>query len=214
MRCLSREHNARRFKLIDANLPGSRSTGRYFKNCLNRSIVSIEESGKVFFATSHFASSPDEEVRRRVWKDYRSHRSKNGAWILPQLVAEGARDLGSLRLVVDPSSEHTALLNQIKQIGFYTDCLGDAHWSEPEKVIDESLARSLVRIADLLAKGEIVTVKEMELWVEHIRPVYWEPIEEQKTALLNWYAAMRENGLWEDDGVIPVETFVRGEQES
>jgi hypothetical protein len=119
--------------------------------------------------------------------------------------------LESLRLAADPSAEHAAILDQVKQIGFYTDCMGDAHWSEPDKVVDEGLARTLVDIADLFAKNKTITVKEVELWVEHMRPSYGASLECMKAALLNWYAAMREHGLWEE-GDIKVETFVLGEQ--
>ena len=202
------QRNARRLAddaklLLDA--------GRY-PTATSIAALSIEESGKTSVLRA-LARSPSEEVRHREWKAYRSHRSKNRQWIVPNLAAKGARDLDSLRLVYDPSSEHPALLDQVKQSGLYTDYLGDSHWSEPEKAVDENLASSLVGTADLLAKSKIVTVKEIELWVEHMRPVYGEPLEGQKTALLNWFAAMRENGLWED-GAIPVETFVLGEQES
>ena len=183
--------------------------GRY-PTAASIAALSIEESGKMSVLRL-LAFVPNEEVRRRAWKDYRSHRSKNSTWILPELVAKGARDLDSLRLATDSSAEHTALLDQDKQIGLYTDCLGDAHWSEPEKVIDENTSRSLVGIADLLAKGGVVTVKEIELWVEHMRPAYGAPLE-MKTALLDWFAAMRENKLLEDSD-IPVEAFVRGDKE-
>ncbi len=170
--------------------------------------LSVEESGKSSVLRG-LALSPNVDVRRNAWKDYRSHRSKNAAWILPELVAKGARDLDSLRLAADSSAEHTAILDQLKQIGFYTDCLGDAHWSEPAKVIDENLARSLVGIANLLAREGTVTEREMELWVEHMRPVYGAPPILMNTALLNWFAAMRQNGLWED-GDIGVDAFVWG----
>ena len=173
--------------------------------------LSIEESGKMSVLRG-LASASNEEVRRLAWKDYRSHRSKNTAWILPELVLKGARDLDSLRLATDSSAEHTVLLNRIKQIGLYTDCWGDAHWSEPEQVIDEKTSKSLVAIADLLAKSRAVTVKEVELWIEYMRPVEGSSLEQMKTALLDWYAAMHKNGLWED-GDIPVEAFVRGDQE-
>ena len=136
--------------------------GRY-PTAASIAALSIEESGKKGVLRG-LAFAPNEEVRRRAWKDYRSHRSKNAAWILPELVAKGARDLDSLRLATDSSAEHTALLDQVKQIGLYTDCLGDAHWSEPEKVIDENTSRSLVGTADLLATSGVVTVKEIELW--------------------------------------------------
>ena len=48
--------------------------------------------------------------------------------------------------------------------------------------------------------------------MEHMRPAYGAPLNWMKTALLNWYAAMHEHGLWKD-GDIPVEAFVRGEKE-
>ena len=182
--------------------------GRY-PTAASIAALSIEESGKVS-VLRRLAFAPNEEVRRRAWKDYRTHRSKNTAWILPNLVAKGARDLDSLRLATDSSSEHTVVLDQVKQIGFYTDCLGTAHWSDPEKAVEDNTARSLVGIADLLAKSRVITIKEVELWIKHMRPVYAAPLEEMKTALRNWYSEMRENNLWED-GDIPVEVFVRGQ---
>ena len=171
--------------------------------------LSVEESGKSSVLRG-LASAPTAAARRRTWKEYQSHRSKNAAWILPDLVARGARDLDSLRLATDSSADHTALLDQIKQLGLYTDCLGDARWSEPANVIDESLASSLVSIAELLANAEIVAEREMELWVEHMRPVSGAPLDQMNAALLNWFAAMRHEGLWEE-GDIGVEAFLLGE---
>ena len=117
----------------------------------------------------------------------------------------------SLRLATDPSSRHTALLDKVKQLGFYTDCLGNVNWSEPDKVIEEKLANKLVSIADLFAKSNAVTIKEIELWQEFMKPVYGAPLEQMKAALLQWYAAMEENGLWENDG-ISVNAFVNGKK--
>ena len=111
-------------------------------------VLSIEESGKVSILR-HFAIARDLPTCRRIWRDYRNHRSKNVAWILPDLIAAGARDLDSLQLAMQPDAEHTAILNNVKQIGLYSDCLGSVHWSEPEKVINKQLAQMLVRIAVL-----------------------------------------------------------------
>ena len=183
--------NARRLA-DDAKLP---LDAERYPTATAIAILSIEESGKTSILR-HLAFAPDKDVRRSIWKDYRSHQNKNVGWILPSLVADGARDLNSLRLAADPSAEHTALLDQVKQISFYSDCLGDCHWSEPEKVIDDKLAESLVKIADLFAQKSPVTVKEVELWEEHMRPVYGAPLDLMKTALINWFAAMRENGLY------------------
>ena len=67
-------------------------------------VLSIEESGKV--SIQHFAMARDLPSCRRIWRDYRNHRSKNVAWILPDLVAAGARDLESLRLGLNGPSVH------------------------------------------------------------------------------------------------------------
>ena len=171
-------------------------------------VLSIEETGKIGILR-HLAFLPEMVDRRKIWKDYRSHRSKNVAWIRPSLFANGARDLDSFRLATDSSAKHTALLDQYKQLSLYTDCLGSGNWSEPEEVVDVQVASSLVGIADLQAQGSTITVKEIELWKEHLIPVYGASLEVMKTALLNWFAAMIENGLLEGD-YDSLEAFVRG----
>ncbi|MCY4131122.1 MAG: AbiV family abortive infection protein [Nitrospira sp.] len=99
-------------------------------------ILSIEENGKGG-VLRNVAMAPNEEIRRKMWNSYTNHQRKNVAWILPDAIAEGARDLDSLRPIVDPTATHPALLDQYKQVALYTDCIGNAHWSEPEKIIEE-----------------------------------------------------------------------------
>ena len=171
-------------------------------------ILSIEESGKVRILRG-LALERNVERQHQLWKEFRSHRSKNSAWILPELYMNGARTLESLRLAADPSAEHTALLDKVKQIALYADCLGTAHWSEPLNVIDEDLTYSLVSTADLLAESRTITKREIQLWIEHMGPTYGESLERQKISLSNWYAAMRENGLSQQDS-ISVERFLWG----
>ena len=125
------------------------------------------------------------------------------------MVAGGARDLESLRLATQSDAEHTALLNNVKQIGLYSDCLGNVHWSEPDKVIDRGLAQMLVNIADLFARKEAITPEEIELWIAHLGPAYGAPLETMKEALLNWCRAMNEAGLLKEDET-DVKEFVMG----
>ena len=172
-------------------------------------ILSIEESGKVAILRQ-ISGSPNDNVLRDAWKNYRSHRHKNAMWILPDLIQQGARHLISLQPAADPSAEHTAILDQVKQFSLYTDCLGNAHWSEPEDVIDENLAGTLVRIAASFAQHRTATAREVELWIEHMRPVYGASLEDMQRALLAWYSALKENGLWEE-GKISVQEFIFGD---
>ena len=161
-------------------------------------ILSIEESGKVTILR-RLATVPTPELRRQLWKEFRSHRNKNVAWIIPDLYRNGARTLESLRLAADPSAAHTTLLDQLKQISLYVDCLGTANWSDPEGAVDEPLSRALVNTADLLAKGRTTTELEIRLWIEHMSPTYGQSLERQKISLQSWYAAMKQKGLWDED---------------
>ena len=129
-------------------------------------------------------------------RQYRDHRSKNGAWILPDLVNAGARTLQDLEAVVDRNAEHTALLNSLKQIGFYSDCYGDAHWSEPANIFEgkeTKLAEYLVKVAELLAIKKEITVREIELWIEHMKPAWRTP--EMPNALLRFCSGLASRGL-------------------
>src|SRR5207302_7669507 len=82
-----------------------------------------------------------------------------------------------------------------KQIALYSDCLGDAHWSEPAEVIEETLASGMVMTAQILAVGKEVTPLEIELWVKHVGPHLYGPRKDAERALEAWYAEMQRQGL-------------------
>jgi AbiV family abortive infection protein len=173
-----------------------------FASALALAILSIEESGKVSILRG-LAIAPTQEIAWQSWRDYRSHRRKNTQWILPELVKRGARTLEALRLATEPAV-HTELLDSVKQIAFYTDCLGNKNWSEPSFVIDGGLAREIVALASTLVKGSDVSETEIRLWIEHLKPAYGQPLPIMKAALKAWRVAMVEHGLAQPD-----ETFVR-----
>lgn len=66
----------------------------------------------------------------------------------------------------------------------------------------------LVKVADVLAKDKDVSGKEIELWIEHLGPVWKKDHVWMKTALANWYAAMQAAGLV-PDGENTMEQFIR-----
>jgi AbiV family abortive infection protein len=196
--------NARRL-LDDAKL--LLENGR-FPSAASLAALSIEESGKESTLRGLALARSEKEIAER-WRDYRSHIKKNVAWILPDLVVRGARHLDDFRTLFDENSDHPYVLDQVKQMGFYTDCLGKAHWSEPDNVVDETLARLLVRVAEVLASKREVSVEEIELWIEHLGPVWGRSPAWTKKALVHWYRAAREKGLipGDDDAM---ERFVYG----
>lgn len=171
--------------------------------------LAIEESGKVTIIREIVLATSQDQLKA-AWKKYRDHRSKNGLWILPALAAQGARKLTDFAVTVDRDAEHTAYLNSLKQIGFYSDCYGkNGAWSEPDVVIDEDLAKKIVDIALIFAKSSEASVRELEPWKEHLGPVWGTP--EAPYALLRWSDAMHREGLSE---TTPAEyaRFVMGEE--
>ena len=169
-------------------------------------ILAIEELGKVSILRN-LSTASDEELGS-IWREYRTHTKKNAAWILPQLASQGAKTLGDFRPLFDPSAEHPIVIDQIKQLGFYTDCLANAHWSIPIEVIDAKLASTLVRTAEGLSLGRRVTEREIELWIEHLGPVWNQDMSWMKKAVRNWYEALSREGLLDDVSLAEVSAFL------
>lgn len=163
-------------------------------------ILSIEESGKVSVLRL-MSTASDDRALRRSWKDYTSHRKKNATWVLPSLIEKGDLNLNVIAGVISPKAKHPAILDQIKQLSLYTDCLEGFYWSEPEKVIDKKMAGQIVDDADKWAIKRMFTIKEIELWVEHIKPVSNGSLEDMKEAMFNLFKAIKKEGLPEVDGV-------------
>jgi AbiV family abortive infection protein len=170
-------------------------------------ILAIEELGKVQIIKM-IALFTEEADLKRVWKEYRSHRAKNVHWIIPKLAAEGARTMIQMRPAADIEADHTAMLDTIKQISFYTDCFNDKpRWSEPGEAVDADFAPAIVATAKLLNRDTVTTTRELELWVEFVRPHYDQPT--MASALLAFQRQMFNEGL---SATSPeeLEAFMRG----
>lgn len=156
-------------------------------------ILAIEELGKVQIIKM-IALFTDEADLKRVWKEYRSHRAKNVHWIIPTLAAEGARTMMQMRPATDIEGDHTSMLDTIKQLSFYTDCFNEKpRWSEPGEAIDADFAPSIVATAKMLNRDQVTTVRELELWIEFVRPHYNKP--SMANAVLSFQRKMFDEGL-------------------
>jgi AbiV family abortive infection protein len=165
-----------------------------FPTACSLAILSIEESGKLSILRS-IATAHSEKELRRGWTEYRDHRMKNAMWIIADLVTKGARALDDLKPIFDSESDHPAILDTVKQIGFYTDCNGQGHWSEPDSVVDERLAQNMLVIAEILMPKHETTEREVELWIAHVGPHWGTP--EMKKGAVEFYKAMLREGLTE-----------------
>jgi AbiV family abortive infection protein len=168
---------------------------RRYPSAIGTAILAIEEAGKISILRRLAIALNDRECVE-AWKEYRSHTSKNAMWAFPSLLASGARSLEDFRPLFSQDAEHPYLLDQLKQIAFYTDCLGKANWSVPDEVIDESIARSIIDTAKLLVDSPNHTEKELVLWIKHMAPAFAsKDLDLMKRALVNWHCAMQTSDL-------------------
>lgn len=179
-----------------------------FPSSASLAILSIEESGKVAVLREMSLARSSAE-RKECWRAYRSHKRKNVAWFMRDLVASGARTLDELYPLVDPASDHPTVLDQFKQAGFYTDCFDERNWSLPTTVITEDFARSALLRAEALLSSRKHTAREVELWVEHVGPVWKSDMHCMKQGVLDWQQAMLREGLT-IEGSITMAAFLFG----
>lgn len=170
-------------------------------------ILSIEERGKTFLL-KRLALDGGTPGLKKTWREFRSHRSKNVGWVIPQLALGGARTLGGMAAATDTDAEHTWLLDALKQIALYTDCLGEANWSVPTEVIDEELVRALIASAEMMWGGRPVSKREIELWVEIVGPHVGQA--SMPEAVVQHQKALVAEGL-SDTPPESLEAFMRGE---
>lgn len=178
-----------------------------YPRAVSLAILSIEESGKVSILRGLALAKSGVDLKDG-WRQYRSHTAKNIMGGLEDAFIAGARKMDDFIGLFAKGAEHTSLLDELKQIGFYTDCLGDAHWSLPSDVVAKELSGQLVRTAERLAKSGSVTPREIELWVEHLGPVWKQDPGWMRKALENWYEDMQAHGL-APDGQNEMRRFIR-----
>ena len=170
-------------------------------------ILAIEELGKVQVIKIIALHSDGAELKQ-AWKDYRSHRAKNVQWILPKLAGEGARTMMQLRAAADPNGDHTAMLDTVKQLSFYTDCFNDApRWSEPTDAVDPQFAKAIIATARMLRHERETTIREIELWTKIVGPHYNKPT--MVDALLEFQQQVFSEGL-SAISVEAMEAFIKG----
>ena len=158
-------------------------------------ILSIEESGKAGLLRAFLLAESDSDVRE-AWKHYRNHTSKNVLWTAGALVAQGSATVQEVAQgMADP--KYPAALEGLKQLCIYTDCLGNARWSNPSDVALAEIAPYLLTMADVAANSKPETEAGLRLWQRHLLPVKGKGIKEHIAATRNWYMDMVKHGLAE-----------------
>jgi AbiV family abortive infection protein len=164
-----------------------------FATAASVAILAIEEAGKVSILRG-FSIAKDDELKTG-WKHYRSHTEKNRMTAVLDYIRQGANRLADFRGMFAKDAEHTQLFENVKQLGFYSDCLGNVNWSEPSNVVDEPLSRFLVMLAEAVSRAEFTTEQEIELWSKHFTDVPTSDMTALTAALARWYDDMQQHGL-------------------
>lgn len=167
-----------------------------YSRSISLSILSIEEAGKPSILRSIVLENDDKEIIN-LWKSYRRHYDKNTMWIIPDLFKEGVRKLDELKKVVDKDSNHSKILDNLKQICFYSDIFKMGKCSIPDNISDEKTARSILEIAKFSINETFNTEESLEIWVKHLKPVWKKEIFEMKLALIDCYKELEEKKIIE-----------------
>lgn len=161
-------------------------------------ILAIEEVGKISILRE-LALIKDGKDVKKAWNKYRSHTQKNMIWGFVDLFSNGARKLHDFASLFDNESEHPFILDHLKQIAFYSDCLGKCHWSIPVNVIDKDVAEAVIESAIPLVTTKVFTLEEIELWVKYLSPVWGGEEELVNLALKNYFCALYDKGILSKD---------------
>jgi len=151
-------------------------------------LLAIEEAGKIAVLRGmSLARTPTEW--RALWKAYRDHRSKHTAWSFRALPFD---------VRIPGTDHHAAMFDSFKQLGVYTDCVGQRVWFRPTDLMDEELAREFI---ENTAKPLLEPVqrdfsaREVELWQEHLGPAWKKDEKTVGAAMVRWAAALQAEGL-------------------
>ena len=106
-------------------------------------VLALEEVGKIQLLMDIEKAGDDRPALKKAWKAYRSHPVKSSKLILPGDVQEESERL-------ETQLGYGRNLDQLKQLGFYSNLLEDGSWTVPELVITEEIARSVLEFAFVL----------------------------------------------------------------
>jgi AbiV family abortive infection protein len=176
-----------------------------YPSALSLAVLSLEESGKLIILREMATAKTEQEILE-LWKRYRRHTAKHTLTLMPERIAKGARRATEFKECVDDTAQdEKETYDALKQLGFYTDCLGKAHWSIPAEVIDPNLAEMFVRFAATTSSQERETTpREIELWVMHMQAGLTRP------NLINWAKAMVAEGIQPEGYVEGLADFTFG----
>jgi len=168
--------------------------GRY-QSAAALATLSIEESGKVH-VLEHLALADDEKEAKAIWRRFRKHTEKNIFWSFSLEKGQGLID--ALEKHSSKDIQQPQLLETLKQLSLYTDCVGSGRWMSPCQIAEDTIKRfaeSLVKIAEFHSSIHHRTVRDIEILIECVKPVKHQPKEVIEYAMAEYMRKLQQEGL-------------------
>lgn len=124
---------------------------------MSLSILALEEYGKIEIV-NEIGNTSDPEKLEKCWKAYRTHISKEIAFLRDYAKMKGIVGKQEAAEFCENNSDMLPLVDLMKQLGFYTDCIqGDDnfYWHEPKKKISNIMAVAIFSAAEQAILGKI-----------------------------------------------------------
>jgi AbiV family abortive infection protein len=173
--------------------------------------LSIEESGKRHIL-DHLVLAEDHAEAAAIWKRFRRHTEKNIFWSFQAGTTEGLMRRIETLFADDDKPK---ILETLKQSALYTDCIGAGTWISPTEIPEEIIkpfAEGLIKIADFHASLAPRSLRELELWVQNVKPANNQPPEARVQAIAGHFRHLQSEGLIPAD--IDVDQLIFGTIES
>jgi AbiV family abortive infection protein len=163
------------------------------------SILAIEEASKPSILRAILLARSDQDLKRE-WRAFRTHTAKNFMARFAKYAAPGAtlEDFGEL---MEDEAAHREI-DELKQLGFYTDTHAPGAWVIPDQVFGERASRALVgtaRLAVGTTAGAMTSAAELRLWVKYLGPVWRTTSHAMKEALAACYTKAADEGVLRGD---------------
>ncbi|MFP8487927.1 AbiV family abortive infection protein [Gracilimonas sp. Q87] len=159
-----------------------------YERTVTLSILAIEEIGKIPILRSILLEDGQKDLNK-VWKNFRTHQEKNWGLFFSDYIKDGAENIDDLKFMfIDDKSKDK--VENLKQLSIYTDYFKGDKWSIPSKVIDEKLAKTILKQAQFFVNQQnshLTTEKELKLWIKHMKPVWKKDMSLMKAGMVKFY---------------------------
>lgn len=184
-----------------------------FARAASLAVLSIEEVGKVFLLPLLLTTNKKHQLKL-IWKGYRNHKHKNNHVHL-QMTKGAPRPL--TRHTVAPAEsidKWSDGLDDLKQVGFYTDCTTTKDWGLPSGAIKEAHAAQVMKLAlNSLTKyrglDSFGSVPFLQIWGKHMSGMMDMTDEQKHAAFLVVFEEAERAALFEPGSKAAMEAFLK-----